>query len=109
MLGGFCFGVMVGCVVDLLPVALEEDVMDGFLVDREDVVALIEDAARSLTGGDKMEAVALAMRRLMAPQRRPGTLYGALEGTVIFHDDVDLTAPVLDGELDALTGRELEH
>jgi len=100
---------MVGRVVDLLPMALEEDVMDGFLVDREDVVALIEDAARSLTGGDKMEAVALAMRRLMAPQRRPGTLYGALEGTVLFHDDVDLTAPVLDGELDALTGRELEH
>jgi hypothetical protein len=83
--------------------------MDGFMVDREDVVALIEDAAKTLTGGDKMEAVALAMRRLMAQQRRPGTLSGALEGTVVFHERVDLTAPVLEGELDALSGRELEH
>ena len=34
-------------------------------INRPDVVALIEQAAKKLTGGNKTEAVALAMRRLL--------------------------------------------
>jgi hypothetical protein len=39
-------------------------------ISRPDVIALIEKAARKLTGGDKTEAVALAMRRLLT--KKPG-------------------------------------
>jgi hypothetical protein len=34
-------------------------------INRPDVVALIEEAAQRLTGGNKTEAVALAVRRLL--------------------------------------------
>ncbi len=100
---------MVGRMVDLLPMALEEDVMDGFLVDREDVVALIEDAARSLTGGDKMEAVALAMRRLLESTGRTGTLFGRHPCSARYAEGVDPFASALDEPNDAETGAEIER
>jgi hypothetical protein len=78
-------------------------------INRPDVVALIEKAAGTLTGGNKTEAVALAMRRLLEEHARTGSLFGAHPGSVRVLDDVDLTAPVLDVEQDAATGREIER
>lgn len=79
-------------------------------INRPDVVALIKKAATTFTKGNKTEAVALAMRRLMEQETRKGSLFGANRGSVKFRKDVDLTAPTFeDEEMDAETGRELEH
>ena len=78
-------------------------------INRPDVVALIEAAAARLTDGNKTEAVALAMRRLLDQDARTGTLFGRHRGSVHIADGVDLTAPIFEGETDAETGRELEH
>jgi hypothetical protein len=78
-------------------------------VNRPDVVALIEEAARKLTGGNKTEAVALAMRRLLDEDARAGSLFGAHRGSVEVREGIDLIAPVLDVEPDAETGREIER
>ena len=78
-------------------------------VNRPDVVALIEEAARKLTGGNKTEAVALAMRRLLDEDARAGLLFGAHRGSVEVREGIDLIAPVLDVEPDAETGREIER
>jgi hypothetical protein len=78
-------------------------------INRPDVVALIEKAAGTLTGGNKTEAVALAMRRLLDEHVRAGSLFGAHPGSVRVRDGVDLTAPVLDVEPDAATGREIDR
>jgi len=78
-------------------------------INRPDVVALIEEAANRLTAGNKTEAVALAMRRLLEQEARAGSLFGAHPGSVKFRADVDLTAPVLTDELDAETGKEIER
>jgi hypothetical protein len=50
-------------------------------INRPDVVALIEEAADKLTGGNKTEAVALAMRRLLEQSARAGSLFGAHRGS----------------------------
>ena len=42
-------------------------------INRPDVVALIEEAAKKMTGGNKTEAVALAMRRLLEQGARATT------------------------------------
>jgi hypothetical protein len=42
-------------------------------ISRPDVVALVEEAAERLTGGNKTEAVALAMRRLLEQHGRAGS------------------------------------
>jgi hypothetical protein len=76
---------------------------------RPDVVALIETAANRLTGGNKTEAIALAMRRLLDLDARKGTLFGAHRGSVRISEGVDLTEPVPDAVPDAETGRELKH
>ncbi len=76
-------------------------------INRPDVVALIETAARRLTGGNKTQAVALAMERLLAGEDRAGSLFGAHPGSVRVADGVDLLAPALDDEPDAQTGLEL--
>jgi hypothetical protein len=76
-------------------------------INRPDVVALIEEAASALTAGNKTEAVALAMRRLLEQHARQGSLFAAHPGSVRVRDSVDLTAPVLDVEPDAATGREV--
>ncbi len=76
-------------------------------INRPDVVEMIEKAAGALTAGNKTEAVALAMRQLLERHARTGSLFGAHPGSVRVRDDVDLTAPVLDVEPDASTGREI--
>jgi hypothetical protein len=78
-------------------------------INRPDVVALIETAANRLTGGNKTEAVALAMRRLLDTKARTGSLFGRHRGSVRVRDGVDLTASSFDEPTDAGTGRELEH
>jgi hypothetical protein len=78
-------------------------------INRPDVVALIEAAAARLTDGNKTEAVALAMRRLLDQDARTGTLFGHQRGSVRVREGVDLTEPTFDEPTDAETGRELEH
>jgi hypothetical protein len=78
-------------------------------INRPDVVALIERAAVKLTGGNKTEAVGLAVRRLLEEDARAGSLFGAHPGSVQVHDGIDLTEPALDTAPDAETGRELER
>jgi len=78
-------------------------------INRPDVVALIEEAASKLTGGNKTEAVALAVRRLLEENARAGSLFGAHRGSVRVREGVDLIAPALDVAPDAETGREIER
>ena len=78
-------------------------------INRPDVVALIEEAANKLTRGNKTEAVALAVRRLLEEDTRAGSLFGAHRGSVRVREGFDLTQPVFDAAPDAETGRELER
>jgi hypothetical protein len=78
-------------------------------INRPDVVALVEKAAAKLTHGNKTEAVALAVRRLLDADARSGSLFGAHPGSVLVREGVDLTAPSLDVAPDAETGREIER
>lgn len=78
-------------------------------INRPEVVALIEEAAKKMTGGNKTEAVALAMRRLLEQGARANTLFGAHMGSVRIAEGVDLTAPILDVVPDAETGLEVER
>lgn len=78
-------------------------------INRPEVVALIEEAANRLTHGNKTEAVALAVRRLLEQNARGGSLFGAHPGSVKVQDGVDLTAPALDVEPDAESGREIKR
>jgi hypothetical protein len=78
-------------------------------INRPDVVALIEQAANKLTRGNKTEAVALAVRRLLDQDSRTGTLFGAHPGSVRVREGIDLTAPSLDDMPEAETGREIER
>ena len=78
-------------------------------INRPDVVALIEQAAEKLTGGNKTEAVALAMHRLLEQHARTGSLFGAHPGSVKVQPGADLIAPALDVEMDAATGREIDR
>ena len=77
-------------------------------ISRPDVIAMIEEAAKKLAGGNKTQAVALAMRRLLDQDARADSLFGAHRGSVRIREDVDLIAPALDVEPDAETGREIE-
>lgn len=78
-------------------------------INRPEVVALIEEAARKLTGGNKTEAVALAMRRVLEESARAGSLFGAHPGSVRVREGVDLTLPALDVTPDAETGDEVDR
>jgi len=78
-------------------------------INRPDVVALVEEAAEKLTDGNKTEAVALALRRLLEQHARAGSLFGAHPGSVRVRPGVDLTAPVLDVVPDAESGREIDR
>ncbi len=79
-------------------------------INRPDVISLIEQAAAKHTGGNKTEAVALALRKLLEPEKRTGSPFGAMAGTVWIDETYDLTAPILNEEdCDAFTGRELDH
>ena len=78
-------------------------------INRPDVVALIERAANRFSRGNKTEAVALAVRRLLEEDARQGSLFGAHPGSVRVPAGVDLTEPVLDVVPDAESGREIER
>lgn len=78
-------------------------------INRPEVVALIEEAAERLTGGNKTEAVALAVRRLLEQSARAGSLFGAHRGSVRVQEGVDLIVPALDVVTDAESGREIER
>jgi hypothetical protein len=78
-------------------------------INRPDVISLIEEAAAKLTQGNKTEAVALAMRRLLHQEARAGSLFGAHPGSFRVREGVDLIAPALDVEPDAETGREIDR
>jgi hypothetical protein len=78
-------------------------------INRPEVVALIEEAARRLTEGNKTEAVALAVRRLLEQNAREGSLFGGHRGSVRVREGVDLISPALDVDPDAETGREIER
>jgi hypothetical protein len=78
-------------------------------ISRRDAVELIEQAAGKLTGGNKTEAVALALRLLLERGARAGDLFGAHKGSVRIGAGVDLTEPALDVGPGAQTGQELEH
>jgi len=78
-------------------------------ISRPDVIALIEEAAKKLARGNKTEAVALAMRRLLDQDTRAGSLFGAHRGSVRIREGVDLTAPAFDVEAEAETGDEIER
>lgn len=78
-------------------------------INRPDVVNLIETAANRLTGGNKTEAVAMAMRQLLERSDRAGTLFGAHSGSVRVRAGIDLTVPILQDPLDAETGAEIDR
>jgi hypothetical protein len=78
-------------------------------INRPDVVALIEKAARKLTGGNKTEAVALAVERLLEQDARKGSLFGAHRGSVRVKRGVKLVSPALDVVPDAESGREIKR
>lgn len=78
-------------------------------ITRPDVIALIEEAAKKLAGGNKTQAVALAMRRLLEEDARAGSLFGAHCGSARIREGVDVTAPALDVDPEAETGREIER
>ncbi|VVM07526.1 hypothetical protein [Methylacidimicrobium tartarophylax] len=80
---------------------------DGVIIHRPEVVALIEETAKKLTEGNPIEAVALAVRRLLEQYARSGSLFGTHRGSVRVREGVDLTAPALDLGPDAETGREI--
>jgi len=70
---------------------------------------LIEAVAKKLTNGNKTEAIALALRRLLDQDARAGSLFGAHRGSVRVRDGVDLTAPALDVEPEAESGQEINR
>jgi hypothetical protein len=78
-------------------------------INRPDVVALIEKAANQITGGNKTELVATAVRCLLEQRSRKKPLFGIRRGSVRIRKGVDLTQPVLDDETDAETGREINR
>jgi len=78
-------------------------------INRPDIVALIEEAAERLTNGNKTEAVALAMRRLLEQDARVGSLFGVHRGSVRVREGIDLVGPALDVEPEAETGREIDR
>lgn len=78
-------------------------------INRPDIVALVEEAAKRLTNGNKTEAVALAMRRLLEQDARVGSLFGVHRGSVRVREGIDLVASALDVEPDAETGREIDR
>jgi hypothetical protein len=78
-------------------------------INRPDVVALIQSAADRLTGGNKTEAVAMAVRSLLERNARTGSLFGAHPGSVRVKEGVDLIAPVMQDPMDGETGHELDR
>ncbi len=78
-------------------------------ISRPDVVALIEKAASKLTGGNKTEAVALAVRALLDQRERNGSLFDAHPGSAVVRPGIDLTQATIDDAFDAETGDEIRR
>jgi hypothetical protein len=78
-------------------------------IKRPVVIVLIEEAAKKLTGGNKTEAVGLAVRRLLEVESRAGSLFGAHRGSARARKGVDLTQPALNTTPDAESGREADR
>ena len=78
-------------------------------INHPEVVALIEEAAKKLKHGNKTEAVALAVRRLLDETARAGSLFGRHRGSVRVAEGVDLIESALDVEPNAETGRGIER
>lgn len=78
-------------------------------INRPDVVALIEEVAQKMTGGNKTEAVALGLRSVLKREARTGSLFRPRPGSVWVAPGVDLTKPMIDDEFDAETGREFDR
>lgn len=78
-------------------------------INRPDVAALIEKAEDQMTGGNKTELVATAVRRLLEEAARTRSLFGANAGSVRMGANVDLTQPVVDDEMDAESGAEIRR
>ena len=77
-------------------------------INRPDVIILIEEAAKKLTGGSTTEAVALGMRRLLEQEARSGSLFGAHSGSVRVREVSTSIAPAFDIQPDAETNREID-
>ena len=77
-------------------------------ISRPDVIAPIEEAAKSWHGQQE-RAVASAMRRLLDHNARAGSLSEAHRGSVRVREAVDLIVPALDVEPDVETGRDIER
>ena len=73
-------------------------------IDQPEIVARIEALARRLTGGDRAEAVAMAVSALERRDARAGSLFGVMAGSVVVADGVDLLAPALLDVPDAEAG-----
>jgi len=59
-------------------------------INRPDVITLIEEVAAKMTGGNKTEAVALAMRKLLEQEERTGSPFNFRPGSVVTDKDFDL-------------------
>lgn len=83
-------------------------------INRPDVITLIERFAALKTGGNKTEAVALALQAALERESPPrtGTLFGFARGLISVPDGVDLTQPTFTaaemGDWDAYSGAELD-
>src|SRR5260370_200222 len=77
-------------------------------ITRPNLIALIEKASNKLARGNKTEAVALALRRLLGEDARAGSVFAAHRGSVQIREGVDLIAPALDVQPDAPTGRAID-
>jgi hypothetical protein len=64
-------------------------------------------AAKAVTGGNKTELVATAVRRLLDDAARTKPVFGAHPGSVKIRSDIDITQPVIDPRTDAESGREI--
>jgi hypothetical protein len=77
------------------------------IIDRPDVVSLIEEVATKFTHGNKTEAVDLALRRFLERNARAGSLFLAHAGSVRVRDGFDLTAPALELDPDSGSCQEI--
>ena len=78
-------------------------------INRPDVGALIEKAADQITGGNKTELVAMAVRHLLEETARKSSLFGSHPGSVRIRRGVDLTKPVWNDSMGAGTGHKIRR
>jgi hypothetical protein len=64
-------------------------------INRPDIVALSDEAAKRLINGNKTEAVASATQRLLEQDAPVGSLFGTHRGSVRVREGIDPAAPAL--------------